>query len=211
MAGERRRLQTASSLKSRGAGSSQGQSAACSDVGPPSTAVTSPSPTGRPLFSSQLAVHAAREHLDWRALLRIGKIEADGFGRLAHGRVVELEDRMPGRLEEAVAGFEQLNRLALQLKMKASGRYHPHSRDRMTMRSRRLPRRKFDAGAFDQANGWLAEGSSSSRSGSRFKGGKCVSATAIVSTLELGSPRHFRKGACSARSACPRRSFAVQD
>jgi hypothetical protein len=65
---------------------------------------------------------------------------------------------MPGRLEEAVAGFEQLNRLALQLKMKASGRYHPHSRDRMTMRSRRLPRRKFDAGAFDQANGWARRG-----------------------------------------------------
>ena len=141
-----------------GAVSSQGQSATCPDVGTTSTVVTSPAPRGRPLFFPQLAVQAASEHLDRRALLRVGKIEADDFGRLARRRVVELENRVTGRLEETVAGFEQLNRLAFQLKVESFRPSPPHSRDRMTMQSRRLPRRKFDASAFDQANGWVRRG-----------------------------------------------------
>jgi hypothetical protein len=105
------------------------------------------------LLLAQLAVQASSKHLDRRALLRVGKIEADNFGGLAHRRVVELENGVPGRLEEAVAGFEKLNRLAFELKVEASGRHHAHGRDRMTMHSRRLPRRKFDTGALDQAHG----------------------------------------------------------
>ena len=126
----------------------------------------------------QLAVHASSEHFDRRALVRVGKIEADDFGRLACRRVVELENCVTGRLEEAVAGLEQLNWLAFQLKVKASGRHHADGRDRMAMQSGRLSRREFDPRAFDQANGRVRGGSSSSRSGSRLRGGKGVSAMA---------------------------------
>ena len=76
------------------------------------------------LFLAQLTIQAASEHLDRRTLLRVGKIEADNLGGLAGRRVVELENRVTGWLEETAAGFEQLNRLALQLKMKASRRHH---------------------------------------------------------------------------------------
>jgi hypothetical protein len=65
---------------------------------------------------------------------------------------------MAGRLEETVASFEKPSRLPFQLKIKASGRHHAHSRDRMAMQSRRLAGRKFYAGAFDQANGWIRRG-----------------------------------------------------
>jgi hypothetical protein len=106
-----------------------------------------------PAIFPQLTLQTASKHLDRRALRRICEIEADNLGGLARRCVVELEDRVPGRFEETVAGFEQLNRLAFQLKMKASGRHHPHSRDRMAMQSSRLPRREFDPCAFDQAHG----------------------------------------------------------
>jgi hypothetical protein len=42
-------------------------------------------------------------------------IEADNFSGLAGRRIIELENRVAGRLEETVVGFEQLDRLAFQL------------------------------------------------------------------------------------------------
>jgi hypothetical protein len=134
------------------------------------------------LLPAQLAVHAAGEHLDRRPLLRVGKIETDNFSGLARRRVIELENRMSGRLEETVAGLEQLNRLAFQLKMKASGRHHPDGRDRMAMQSRRLPRREFDPRApLIRRTVGFAAGSSSSSRASRLSGGKGVSAMAVCS------------------------------
>ena len=112
-----------------------------------------PVPGGRASFD-RLNVAA-----DGAALLRVGKVEADDLRRLARRRVVELENcvlrpcsrnyppvssdlganfsSLPAsRLEETVAGFEQLNRLPFQLKIEASRRHHAHGRDRMTMQSR---------------------------------------------------------------------------
>jgi hypothetical protein len=54
-----------------------------------------------------------------------------------------------GRLEETVPGLEQLNRLSFQLEVKAPGGHYANGRNRMTMQSRRLARRKFDPRAFD--------------------------------------------------------------
>jgi hypothetical protein len=59
------------------------------------------------LFSAQLAVHAAGEHFDQRALFRIGKVETDNIGRFAGRCVIELENRVAGRLEETVACLEK--------------------------------------------------------------------------------------------------------
>src|ERR1700722_16118126 len=111
-----------------------------------------------PAIFPQLTLQTASKHLDRRALRRICEIEADNLGGLARRCVVELEDRVPGRFEETVAGFEQLNRLAFQLKMKASRRHHADGRDRMAVQSGGLSRSEFDASAFDQANGWVRRG-----------------------------------------------------
>jgi hypothetical protein len=156
-----------------------------------------------PAIFPQLTLQTASKHLDRRALRRICEIEADNLGGLARRCVVELEDRVPGRFEETVAGFEQLNRLAFQLKMKASGRHHPHSRDRMAMQSSRLPRREFDPCAFDQRTVGFAAGSSSSRRGSRLSGGKGVSAMFTAAPSPSSRPRAFAPR-CP-RSACRKR------
>ena len=55
----------------------------------------------------------------------------------------------------------------------------------MTMQSRRLPGREFDAGAFDQADGGVRGGQLLFQRGSRLRGGKRVSAMAIISAIEI--------------------------
>jgi hypothetical protein len=64
----------------------------------------------------------------------------------------------PGRLEKAVAGLEKTRRLALFMEVETSRRHHADGRDRMTMQSGRLPRRKSDARAFDQTDGGVGGG-----------------------------------------------------
>src|SRR6185312_17560575 len=88
-----------------------------------SNLITCRAPGG--VFPACLTVHAAGEHLDRRALLRIRKIEADDLDWLARRGVVEFDDRAARRLEKAVVGFEELNRPAFHLEDEAPGRHHP--------------------------------------------------------------------------------------
>ena len=59
--------------------------------------------------SCKSVVQAAGKHLDRQTLRRVGKIEADDFRKpRSCRRAVELQNRLPGRLEESCCRFSRL-------------------------------------------------------------------------------------------------------